>query len=439
MRLLAHELTHVVQQQVHGVTLIQRQCKDRGPLAREVDEDNPTSGLPPLVYKCTEAKKRGISEKKRCKRPSVGYAQQSLNKFLHMYDNSKIGCAGDRRRIEALRNKLPPKLKLDCWFGDGTDRATRMFQICNGSLTEDGKIGRTTWRVLERTVGGDAPPKPVPPIIVKREEPIKFLHLSDLHICEKDSIKNSAGFTNGDTISMLNYSEKNYSKHTLIITGDIIDNQGPSTTRDEFSMAYKLLKRFKGRIYLCPGNHDFGVLGNVYVPTCASGFDSTFSALMKYYLPAPVTTPIFAGDNDCIVHHTSNSSTVITFYALDTNLETVSPFDFACGEVGQKQLKHLRRLLASPKQANEIRILYFHHHPFIYSNLMELKDSKELRKVVSGKVDVVLFGHNHVQDDWSGLHGVPHWLASGASPTEKVAREISVTTSGVVIKDVPIK
>jgi hypothetical protein len=168
MRLLAHELTHVVQQQVHGVTLIQRQCKDRGPPAREQDEDNPTSKLPPLVYKCSEAKKRGISEKKRCKRPAVGYAQQLLNEFVRRYDNSKkgegdqIGCVGDVERIEALRNSLPPKLKIDCWFGDNTDQATRMFQICNGLLEEDGKIGENTWRELDAV--NVAPPKPAPPI-----------------------------------------------------------------------------------------------------------------------------------------------------------------------------------------------------------------------------------------------------------------------------------
>lgn len=171
MQLLAHELTHVVQQQVHGVALIQRQCEKRGPPERELDEENPTSGLPPLVYKCSEAKKRGITEERRCKRPSVGYAQQLLNVFLKRYtgnDPNRIDCVpnADVDRIEKLRKQFSspgnPQLKVDCWFGDDTHRATRMFQIYKG-LEDDGKIGGNTWRALEAGTG-EVPPPDVPPI-----------------------------------------------------------------------------------------------------------------------------------------------------------------------------------------------------------------------------------------------------------------------------------
>lgn len=186
--LLAHELTHVIQQDSASANVVRRQegqvqskcyddqgheCPpDSGPPAREIDEDNPSSGIPPLIYSYLEARRLGVKEKKRSKRKSVGYAQQLLNAFLCRYDNWKAGksdetlaCSGENiGRIEAIRRSLPPRLKVDCWFGDKTDRATRMFQLCTGGLEVDGKIGKDTWpwlRILEN--GGANPISPKPP------------------------------------------------------------------------------------------------------------------------------------------------------------------------------------------------------------------------------------------------------------------------------------
>lgn len=61
--------------------------------------------------------------------------------------------------------------------------------------------------------------------------------------------------------------------------------------------------------------------------------------------------------------------------ALDTNLETEHPFDFACGEIGTKQLAVLATILSDPTATNMIKMLFFHHHPFMFNNpFMELKD-----------------------------------------------------------------
>lgn len=168
-RLLAHELAHVVQQE-YGLKQIQRQvgsypdeCEDRGPAN---SEDHP------LIYNCQETNSLGRPERERCKRPAVGHAQQLLNEFLRKYDNWKSGAGGDTiacaggssAKIEALRNTLPSRLKVDCWFGDLTYKATRMFQLCDGGLKDDGKIGEKTWPALEIVGTTGSPPGKSPPI-----------------------------------------------------------------------------------------------------------------------------------------------------------------------------------------------------------------------------------------------------------------------------------
>jgi len=178
-RLMAHELTHVVQQSHANTNMpcIQRnpdvsidECKERGPANRE---DHP------LIYNCQEARNFGRSEQERCKRPAVGYAQQKLNKFLQMYDNwiakkdeEKIACIGDQNLIKTIRQSLKsPQLKPDCWFSNETYKVTKMFQICSG-LKGDGKIGENTWPVLESLNGTGPPPSKVPPR--KKVPPIPY-------------------------------------------------------------------------------------------------------------------------------------------------------------------------------------------------------------------------------------------------------------------------
>jgi peptidoglycan hydrolase-like protein with peptidoglycan-binding domain len=43
---------------------------------------------------------------------------------------------------------LPELLKVDCWFGEDTENATKLFQEWTGNLKVDGKIGPSTWKEL---------------------------------------------------------------------------------------------------------------------------------------------------------------------------------------------------------------------------------------------------------------------------------------------------
>jgi hypothetical protein len=170
-RLIAHELTHVLQQRSGMKSaesgVLQRQvlpnppspsptpsdegaheCGEFGPPAREADEDHPKSALPPLVY-------RQVT-RKRGRRPSVGYGQRLLNQWLKAYDAGQIGCAtgADPKKLAKLRKGIRDgQLVVDCRFGPQTELATTLFQECEQLNKMDGKIGDETWQALEAATG----------------------------------------------------------------------------------------------------------------------------------------------------------------------------------------------------------------------------------------------------------------------------------------------
>ena len=121
-------------------------------------------GLHPLVY-------RGASHL-RSRNPTVGDAQQLLNKFLQGLSAGTYHChaGADLQAIRRIRASLTQDpLVVDCRFGPNTEKATRMFQHCvfPGRPSEwDGKIGPRTWTELERLRTPSVipvPPTPTPP------------------------------------------------------------------------------------------------------------------------------------------------------------------------------------------------------------------------------------------------------------------------------------
>ena len=117
----------------------------------------------------------------------------------------------------------------------------------------------------------------------------------------------------------------------------------------------------------------------------------------------------------------------------------MTPFDFACGEIGALQLQALSDILGAYASAAMTKILLFHHHPFMRNDpFMELKDANRLWATVYLRIDVMLFGHKHVSDKWQDNGGVPFVLAADNSPDKDYAREITVTSAGVSVADIAI-
>ena len=120
------------------------------------------------------------------------------------------------------------------------------------------------------------------------ESVVKLLHLSDLHIHADSTL-------NLEVQKRFDYIKKHYNNHYLIISGDIIDNEGDPTAisgsltpltsilditphlniaKKALDNAYNMLKPFLGRVFICPGNHDYGILGNIYFSELRDAFDN---------------------------------------------------------------------------------------------------------------------------------------------------------------------
>jgi len=250
---------------------------------------------------------------------------------------------------------------------------------------------------------------------------MKFIHLSDLHFHR--SKKDNKACT-----KTLEYIKKQYPEHYLIITGDIADDGH----EDQFKRAFEALKPFSGRIFICPGNHDFGAAGNFYSQERAERFDGMLSIPLQQ-------GGTFTRDNTPVVNIVEQENERVMLIALDTNLETEHPFDFASGEVGKKQLAALEAILSGPVETAMIKILFFHHHPFMHNNpFMELKDAYELMRTIFNRVDAVLFGHKHVSKQWENIGGIKYILASDNLPGKDWAREITIEKSKISVADLQI-
>ncbi len=251
---------------------------------------------------------------------------------------------------------------------------------------------------------------------------MKLMHVSDLHF-HRDPQDNQAAD------ALLAAIHQQYPNHTLIVTGDISDDG----TEWQFENALKALDPFKGRVFIAPGNHDFGAMGNFYSDERALRFDKMLSLPLKQ-------GGTFTGDSTPVVNFVSDGNDTVMLIALDTNLETYDPFDFACGEVGAAQLAALSTILCDPGNAQYTKVLFFHHHLFIHQDpFMELRDAREVKRAIYGKVDVVLFGHKHGLGTWHSAGGTQLILASDSSPETQRAREIEIKGRQVIPTEVSLK
>ena len=250
---------------------------------------------------------------------------------------------------------------------------------------------------------------------------MKIIHLSDLHFHQSDK-------KNKKIITTLENVKNNYSDHYLLVTGDITDDGHER----QYENAQKELKKFRDRVFIAPGNHDFGALGTFFSKERARRFDEKLSLPLNQ-------GGTFFGENLPVVNVVEDGSDVVMFIALDTNLETESAFDFACGEVGDSQLNALDNILSRPTIPEMKKVLFFHHHPFMHNDpFMELKDANKLARVVYNRIDVMLFGHKHVMGKWGNRWGIKFILASDNSPGKNKAGEVSISDSIINMQYVDI-
>ena len=103
----------------------------------------------------------------------------------------------------------------------------------------------------------------------------------------------------------------------------------------------------------------------------------------------------------------------------------------ADGELGTKQLRMLSGILNSldKRPRHQKILLYLHHHPFLFPDdsmlktaaeliTHRLKDGQALMSIIKGRVDLLLFGHEHRHLNFSNSilssqYDIPHIHSAG--------------------------
>jgi hypothetical protein len=222
---------------------------------------------------------------------------------------------------------------------------------------------------------------------------IEIFHVSDLHF-------GKSGSQNDDANSLLKGINQRFpfngnKDRYLLVTGDITQ----SGKEDEYALAGKALSPFAGRVFVTPGNHDYGsLLGTDYSEEKARYFDKWSAEVLKF------THPFF--NKEVFVRPlTDQSNQAITMIGLNSCAkEGIS--DLAQGEIGEGQRKDLAEKLTQCDPRIP-KLLFLHHIPnkeAEWALVMTLRDWKELMAVVRGKVDILAFGHQgRVMDVGLGL------------------------------------
>lgn len=226
----------------------------------------------------------------------------------------------------------------------------------------------------------------------------KIIHLSDLHVGHATCGKNFRKIVNRISATML--PAKDY---IIVITGDTVDNANHSEFADEALVNIELLRKRGYRVLMVPGNHDYG--------NGVAGKKEFVNLFKQRFLG---TTAITYPKVDIIGR--------TTFIGLDSMAEELHWYDrfFSEGELGKDQLGRLKLILEEDRIKNRKKVIYMHHHPFDYKALMQLKDSQELCEIITGKVDAILFGHYHRDEesasrDYNGTLGIPRCYNAGSS------------------------
>ena len=230
----------------------------------------------------------------------------------------------------------------------------------------------------------------------------KIIHFSDLHVGYKDLGERFNCICNN-----LIFEKEPAADYIVVITGDLVDSALEPAYFREAKMCIEKLEKSGFKVLVVPGNHDYG--------NGAYGRKKYVDQFKEVFFG---TTDIEYPKLDIIEN--------IAFMGLDSMAEELNWTDrlFAQGELGNKQLKRLEKILASTEVAAcKYRVVYLHHHPFDPRFLRELKDSDELGAVlqVNGKIDALLYGHNHHGKKRNGKWDIPRCYDAGSTTSKQNA------------------
>lgn len=218
---------------------------------------------------------------------------------------------------------------------------------------------------------------------------VQIVHLSDIHIGYSDREIAGAKVLTAHILASFPFGT------IILITGDLVQNGSKEEYVEVCSTVLEPLRR-KFTVITCPGNHDYS--------------DDTFGArLSKKSIKAYLN---LTGDGPFPqAHVVAGEKTVLI------GLDSADPDDRAwlmMGYVGKRQISCMSSLLA--EHEDKLKIVYFHHHPFMFRwTMMMLGRTALLKAASSSGVDILLFGHRHWSQEIRDRSGIPLMLASGKS------------------------
>jgi 3',5'-cyclic AMP phosphodiesterase CpdA len=239
----------------------------------------------------------------------------------------------------------------------------------------------------------------------------RIIHMSDLHI----GFENLADRFRALISSLIFEKSDKAGEYIIIITGDLVDDAHNATSVKVVQNGLDSLRKAGFRHILCvPGNHDYGT-GN--------RGDRKFAERFKHaFFTGPASYPRL----DLIDG--------VACIGLDSMAEELNWYDdlWAQGELGERQLEALERMLSSRevRRCNK-RVVYLHHHPFNWRPLHQLKDSNDLRRVFQNTIrrgvtiDALLYGHNHEGLVHNGHWGIPRCYDAGTATFKERPRFVN--------------
>lgn len=225
---------------------------------------------------------------------------------------------------------------------------------------------------------------------------VTVIHLSDLHIHRSD-----AKADNLNAKALVRYLSQRFggfpkSSTYVVLTGDSVDDGAAAQySQLRTNVLSPLSEHFT--LLIAPGNHEYAFAGFL--------FDDAAPKRFRDCVRPFVASARFP----CV---TANREEKVLFIGLDSADPSEQQF-IAEGIVTKEQRGQLARRLADPQYEGYFKVAYLHHHPFLRSIGMALRESEKLLRVLSGNVDLVLFGHKHRSEAFFGRYRIPLMLASG--------------------------
>lgn len=251
-----------------------------------------------------------------------------------------------------------------------------------------------------------------------------FIHLSDLHINSNDLSDENVALKKVVSCIIDKYSSE---KPAILITGDLVDDGLES----QYMNARNILKPLVNEgftILPAPGNHDYGLKGNVYTEAAQNRFQQ-FIMRDLLNIPAADTSENIMEDIYPFVYEDDEA----VYYGIDTVVAAEDDFmHLAAGEVGQIQLEKFQNLLAAAS-GEKTKIAYMHHHPFSRLIGFRMKDAQKVMEVMAEKIDILCFGHKHVPEIWLDRDEIK-WIIA-ADKTTRLQRTMTFDFIHIEILD----